>query len=220
MSPVLELRQRIELLSTIILRQRDLLRGLEDQLSTAQSELNSTLDPMARLPFEISSDILLRSSCTTWEMLSMPTRVSRAWRNIALGTPAFWTTISDEGVAPAKFPELLQIWLRRGSSSLIFLSLRHLRAETFDATFATLSEHRHRVETLDLHVGPMEQFQLKHYPLVALKSLTLSAVDGIPFSLNWVHQLFSTSPHLVEFNLLHPKFLASSWMPTPLTLPA
>ncbi|KAJ7456789.1 hypothetical protein B0H11DRAFT_1739136, partial [Mycena galericulata] len=92
---VSEIHKRIDKLSSEIARQREILSDLENQKSAAQGELNTILDPMSRLPLEISSDIMLRCLPTTTraDPLAAPMvflNICRSWRNIALATPALW----------------------------------------------------------------------------------------------------------------------------------
>ncbi|KAJ7506845.1 hypothetical protein B0H11DRAFT_1659939, partial [Mycena galericulata] len=89
--------KRIDKLSSDIARQREILRNLENQKSAAPGELNTILDPMSRLPLEISSDIMLRCLPTTTMADPHPhdapmvfLNICRSWRNIALATPALW----------------------------------------------------------------------------------------------------------------------------------
>ncbi|KAJ7745203.1 hypothetical protein DFH07DRAFT_702208, partial [Mycena maculata] len=88
---------RIEELSLAIARQREVLKDLENQKSVVQGDLNAILDPMARLPAEISSDIML--CCLPTGTIPYPDpqaapmiflNICRSWSNIALSTPALW----------------------------------------------------------------------------------------------------------------------------------
>ncbi|KAJ7607942.1 hypothetical protein FB45DRAFT_1067680 [Roridomyces roridus] len=208
-----ELRQRIQSLSEAISRQREVLKDLEQQYSAAQTELNASLDPMARLPFELSSDILRQSLLepTTWESLMALIRVSRAWREVALAIPSLWTTISDQGIRPLAFPKLLDIWVARGQDSPFSLSLRHMSSAAFDNTFAALEKYANRVEKLDLWAGL--GFRLPQTPFVALSSLT---IDGDAEEKKWsfhvaaILGLLRNAPNLVEFNFLCPKLIPTS----------
>ncbi|KAJ7318033.1 hypothetical protein DFH08DRAFT_1036766 [Mycena albidolilacea] len=56
-----ELHTRIAKLEAEIVLQRELLKNLERDKGLIQRQLNAALDPMERLPLEISSDIFLRS---------------------------------------------------------------------------------------------------------------------------------------------------------------
>ncbi|KAJ7671931.1 hypothetical protein B0H17DRAFT_947972, partial [Mycena rosella] len=75
--------------------------------SDAQSDLNSVLDPMARLPLEISSDIFMR--CLPNDSIPMPnprlapmvfTRVCRSWNALAISNPSLWARIQIKNPMP------------------------------------------------------------------------------------------------------------------------
>ncbi|KAJ7607944.1 hypothetical protein FB45DRAFT_1130703 [Roridomyces roridus] len=218
MPPVDELRQRIQSLAESVFRQREILRDLEQQYCAAQTELNASLDPMAaRLPFELSSDILRQSlpNPTAWESVMALVGVSRAWRDIALVTPSLWSSISDQGIRPSKFPELLDIWVIRSRNCPISPSLRHTTSTTFNNIFVVLEKHANRVEKLDLWFRA--NYHVVDYPLVALKSLT---IDGEAFKEKWVLpvpailRLLRNAPNLVEFNFLCPELTAWEYATT------
>ncbi|KAJ7620942.1 hypothetical protein FB45DRAFT_754466, partial [Roridomyces roridus] len=87
-----QLREDLESLEREIERQKEVLSDLEKQRSDVQSELNSLIDPIARLPPEIFSDILLKSLPIppTWSSLVTLLLVCRAWSALALATPSLW----------------------------------------------------------------------------------------------------------------------------------
>ncbi|KAJ7788795.1 hypothetical protein B0H13DRAFT_1676394, partial [Mycena leptocephala] len=92
---VQELRARIDKLSTEIVLQRRLLEKLEKDKSLVQRQLNSVLDPVARFPLEISSEIFLcclpplpEAAAHHFPMLLL--KICNAWTSIALSTPALW----------------------------------------------------------------------------------------------------------------------------------
>ncbi|KAJ7758803.1 hypothetical protein DFH07DRAFT_817993, partial [Mycena maculata] len=65
---------------------------------------------MARLPFEISSDIFMR--CLPPHPSFAPMlllNICSSWSSIALATPSLWTIIHCESQS-AKFAELLEAW--------------------------------------------------------------------------------------------------------------
>ncbi|KAJ6483846.1 hypothetical protein C8R47DRAFT_936623, partial [Mycena vitilis] len=86
-------------LSTEIDIQKELLKRLEHDKSLVQRDLNAVVDPVARLPPEISSEIFLQS------LPSLPEPTARdhspvllliicsIWTDIALSTPALWADI-------------------------------------------------------------------------------------------------------------------------------
>ncbi|KAJ7666934.1 hypothetical protein DFH06DRAFT_1470068 [Mycena polygramma] len=126
-----ELRARIVELSNAIHLQRELLKKLENEKSLVQRELNAALDPFARLPLELSSDIFLRClpagdhpkpDATRAPMLFL--HVCNAWKSIAISVPALWTSIEVDLPCAAGAANALQNWLQRASNHLLSISLR------------------------------------------------------------------------------------------------
>ncbi|KAJ7482803.1 hypothetical protein B0H11DRAFT_1206870 [Mycena galericulata] len=125
---VSEIRKSIDKLSSEIARQRDILRDLENQKSTAQGELNTILDPMSRLPLEISSYIMLRCLPTspTANPAAAPVvflNICRAWSNIALATPSLWTTMGMDTTMSDDYGRLIGLWVARAGTHPLTLSL-------------------------------------------------------------------------------------------------
>ncbi|KAJ7283327.1 hypothetical protein C8J57DRAFT_969623, partial [Mycena rebaudengoi] len=94
------LRARLADISSNITRQRKVLEDLERSRTDTLHLLNTMLDPIARLPVEISSEIFvhclpdsdyLRPSPTISPLLLL--HICTAWANIARSTPALWDTI-------------------------------------------------------------------------------------------------------------------------------
>ncbi|KAJ7133412.1 hypothetical protein C8R44DRAFT_611217, partial [Mycena epipterygia] len=98
MTSATELRARIADLSSTIKRQKQILKDLEKNRSDARRDLNAVLDPMARLPLEVSSDIFTlclpiipRPDSSIAPMVFLD--VCHLWSRIALSTPSLWTAI-------------------------------------------------------------------------------------------------------------------------------
>ncbi|KAJ7826199.1 hypothetical protein B0H14DRAFT_2817691, partial [Mycena olivaceomarginata] len=83
-----ELRARIVKLETEIEQQKKLLTNLERYKKLAQRQLNAVLDPVARLPLEISSEIFVLSRIFPEHIPMLLLNVCNAWSNIAFSTPA------------------------------------------------------------------------------------------------------------------------------------
>ncbi|KAJ6510619.1 hypothetical protein C8R45DRAFT_1088778 [Mycena sanguinolenta] len=85
---VQELRERIAELDTEIDLRRELLKKLERDKILVQRQLNHVLDPIARLPLEISSQIFLLCLATFHMHGARVPRILRhictAWADIAL----------------------------------------------------------------------------------------------------------------------------------------
>ncbi|KAJ7666926.1 hypothetical protein DFH06DRAFT_952749, partial [Mycena polygramma] len=89
---------RIAMLSTEIDVQKNVLKNLEKEKSLVQRQLNSALDPVARLPLEVSSEIFLQSlppfPKTGAEYVPMLfLNICHAWTDIALYKPELWAEI-------------------------------------------------------------------------------------------------------------------------------
>ncbi|KAJ6516804.1 hypothetical protein C8R47DRAFT_1088394 [Mycena vitilis] len=131
MSGVEKLRARVEQLATEIVLQKELLKTLEKEKSLVQRELNAALDPVARLPLEISSKIFVDSlesfsdrkpNVEDAPMLLL--RICNSWKNLALSTPDLWAgiQITFPCCAPG-FKKGVQAWLDRASNRPLSISL-------------------------------------------------------------------------------------------------
>ncbi|KAJ7640326.1 hypothetical protein DFH06DRAFT_955554, partial [Mycena polygramma] len=90
---VAELRASIAKLSAEIDLQKTRLKKLETDRSLAHRQLNAVLDPVERLPVEISSEIFLQSlpsfpSAGAEPVLRLD--ICHAWTEIAVSTPSLW----------------------------------------------------------------------------------------------------------------------------------
>ncbi|KAJ6477555.1 hypothetical protein C8R45DRAFT_1101876 [Mycena sanguinolenta] len=124
-----ELRARIVTLDSEIERQRsekNPLEKLEKDKIFALRQLNAALDPVARLPVEISSEIFLCSLAAIPGKQDVPTgllRVCSFWTDIALATPALWTSVRIRFPCGDDVAEVLPIWFRRARSRPISMSI-------------------------------------------------------------------------------------------------
>ncbi|KAJ7607950.1 hypothetical protein FB45DRAFT_392273 [Roridomyces roridus] len=219
MSSASELRRRIDSLARTIACQKHYLEQLERQRRAAERELNSIIDPMARLPVEISSDIIIQSlpKPANWRALSNLLSVCHTWRDFVLAMPPLWTSISDEGVPPAQFGEMLEFWVAhtRGMPLSAFIHNTSLAG-------SPLQRQMHRIQHLEL-LSPIDDGDLKilsTYPLGALRTLTL----GRGSSTLWIPrdallEVLRSAANLVELNLRGVRFPLSSFGSTYLTHP-
>ncbi|KAK7000363.1 hypothetical protein R3P38DRAFT_3058108 [Favolaschia claudopus] len=121
-----QLREQIDELSEAIEAQKLVLQSLIQKRSEAQTQLNSFLDPMARLPVEIQSEIFLL--CVEKPNFDDPhphtqstpillLHVCRLWRDIAsLCTPRLWTAIVIDlprRVQDTHYSQLCDEWIDR-----------------------------------------------------------------------------------------------------------
>ncbi|KAJ6477566.1 hypothetical protein C8R45DRAFT_906445, partial [Mycena sanguinolenta] len=124
---VQELRARIVQLESEIERQKNLLYKLEKDKTVALRQLNAALDPVARLPFEISSEIFLQSLPTSpSEVRNGPVvllGICNAWNAVALATPTLWTTVRIHFPCGDDFAKVLPIWFGRARGRPLSISM-------------------------------------------------------------------------------------------------
>ncbi|KAJ6516810.1 hypothetical protein C8R47DRAFT_405371 [Mycena vitilis] len=124
MPTVEELQARITTLSTKIDVQKNVLRSLEKEKSLAQRQLNSVLDPVARLPLEISSEIFLQSlppfpKAGAEHVPMLLLNVCHAWTDIALSKPELWAGIQITFPCTPTFKDGVQTCLNRACNQLV-----------------------------------------------------------------------------------------------------
>ncbi|KAK7022364.1 hypothetical protein R3P38DRAFT_3271133, partial [Favolaschia claudopus] len=97
----------------------------DNRCSDAYRDLNLLVDPIARLPLELQSDIFLRcipdpspDNMKTKPDPNVPPMVfmavSRMWRDIALATPRLWAALRMELLPRSEnFVELCRRWMKR-----------------------------------------------------------------------------------------------------------
>ncbi|KAJ7627052.1 hypothetical protein FB45DRAFT_57580 [Roridomyces roridus] len=178
------LRQKLSDISHEIEKQLLLLSDLEKQRSAIRTQLNAVLDPVTRLPLELSSHILARCLPSVPEAFSashapiLPLSVCHSWRNIALSTPCLWASIVDNGQIPeAEFPALFDGWLTlsRGARVSISISRELVDLDDMgDAKFvSSLKQHAHRVYSLKLSIVRGMEIRRITVPFTSLRKLTL-----------------------------------------------
>ncbi|KAF7328755.1 F-box domain-containing protein [Mycena venus] len=213
---VQELRRKIEKLSSEIDIQKKLLATLERDKILFQRQLNAVLDPVARLPLEISSEIFLQSLAPFPEPGAHNTpmlllSICHAWSNIALSTPSLWAVIDIVLPRAECFQEVLKIWLRRARNCPLSISLRgDLQDPSVLAIAKIIWQHEQRLRSLricadeeiredddrlvDLFVGVSTPESL---PL--LETLTIRGrIDEWDFSGSQILNLLRLAPNLQE----------------------
>ncbi|KAJ7896295.1 hypothetical protein B0H14DRAFT_3612264, partial [Mycena olivaceomarginata] len=111
----------------------EVLTKLKHERTLARRELNSVLDPVARLPLEISSEIFLSCLATSGTRFPQPgalhlpmllLNVCDAWSRIAVSTPSLWAGIhilfQDN---PQSLQKLVPHWLAGAGNRPLSLSL-------------------------------------------------------------------------------------------------
>ncbi|KAJ7133402.1 hypothetical protein C8R44DRAFT_730567 [Mycena epipterygia] len=183
MASVSDLHTRIEELSLDITRQKEVLRELEQKRSDARSELNAVLDPMARLPLEVSSDIFthcLPSAPQHPDPSAAPMiflSVCHLWSRIALATPSLWTAIrADLPRVGKQFDKLFEIWLNRARQLPLSISL-HASLDSNPGLLTMLLHRSVQIQSLVLYIASGDELKQMVTPFPSLKTLTIGAHD-------------------------------------------
>ncbi|KAJ7650733.1 hypothetical protein FB45DRAFT_25178 [Roridomyces roridus] len=209
------LRSRIEEISFNIKRQHEILRDLESQQSAAQSQLNSILDPMERLPLELSSEIFMqcfpdKPSFEPSEAPALFTQVSRCWTRIALSTPALWASVCDADITPYSgfyrpgegFDELFHRWISRSKSLPLTVNLgRSLRAGR--QSTSVVQQYAHRVQELSLSLQSDPGFQRTEAAYPSLKTLTLTSRESKFLNAEGCVKILRSAPNLINCSLFN-----------------
>ncbi|KAF7333503.1 hypothetical protein MVEN_02366500 [Mycena venus] len=198
-----ELQTLIDKLSADIDLQKEVLKQLERTKSTAQRELNAIRDPVARFPLEISSEIFLQClppfppAPASQSAPRLFMSICNAWADIALSTPALWTSIH----LGSRGARILEVWLRRARNCDLSLSFHR----NLDPSITTiLREYAGQVKKLDLCDRNLDGFALEGLgPFARLQTLKVSAAlnedyEFEAFSFPKLVGLLRLAPNLME----------------------
>ncbi|KAK7022436.1 hypothetical protein R3P38DRAFT_2628879 [Favolaschia claudopus] len=125
------LREHIHELTDTIRFQEHLLCDLKEEQRRARKQLNSFVDPMARLPVELLSEIftlcvsgISRSRINCCEAPMSLLQVCQSWRDVALAIPNLWTRLEVEGLPCSdEFVDMCTAWVGRAKGKPLALSL-------------------------------------------------------------------------------------------------
>ncbi|KAJ7174070.1 hypothetical protein C8R43DRAFT_1205119 [Mycena crocata] len=171
-----ELRLGITEVCSAIDLQNQVLRDLEKKKSGLQIQLNSILDPMARVPLEISSDIFLR--CLPQED-PIPNKntaplvflnVCHLWTNIALATPSLWDNMDIRDRRRAGFPQLMEKWFLRSGSRPLTVALSGTQNQ---AIRNEVYKNASRMQGLELFFPSGEHLKKMKMSFPSLKTLAI-----------------------------------------------
>ncbi|KAJ7235095.1 hypothetical protein B0H12DRAFT_151544 [Mycena haematopus] len=211
------LRARIAKLDTEIGLQRQLLKKLECDKSLVQRQLNDVLDPVARLPLEISSEIFLQSlppfpihEARNAPMLLL--NICNRWTDIALSTPALWTAIHINFPCANGLKEILPVWLKRAHNRPLFVSLQVDGAFDEDVA-AIIWRHGSQLKRLEICDMRREDKDGNVFdsatpgPLQALESLTIRGDPEWSFYAGHILGFLRLAPNLIECFVYDTKIL-------------
>ncbi|KAJ6542070.1 hypothetical protein DFH09DRAFT_1368264, partial [Mycena vulgaris] len=202
-----ELELRIDKLSADIIRQKEVLKQLESSKSAAQRQLNAILDPVARLPLEISSEIFIQClSARPGPHASDPPllflNICNMWTEIALSTPALWAAIHVDNPV-VDLGKLLDSRFKRAGSRALSISLPQSLAGDISLVIGT---HRDRLRDLSMYDDDDDiALVIDVGPFVFLQTLSITGISTDPVTHDPIRQMPSTamgilrvSPNLVE----------------------
>ncbi|KAJ6525086.1 hypothetical protein DFH09DRAFT_175897 [Mycena vulgaris] len=202
---IAELHACIDQLSADIIWQKEVLKHLESRKSTAQRQLNVILDPVARLPHEISSEIFVqclpaRPGPQASDAPLVFLNICNTWTDIALSTPALWAAIHLDGRPVSDQSSLLDAWLERAGSRPISISLpTNLPADMA----AVIARHADNLQDLRMiQEDDVTALITSAGPFVCLTTLAMSGFpeEGTSPSRTTrsTMELLRASPNLVE----------------------
>ncbi|KAJ7187134.1 hypothetical protein C8R46DRAFT_981420, partial [Mycena filopes] len=191
---VTELEARIDQLSANIQR-------LERSRSAAQQQLNALRDPVGKLPLELSSEIFLH--CLPRRSWQKPRagdapqlflNISARWSNIALSTPALWSTIHlDFNGADA-----LRSWLGRARNYPLSISLRG----ALDGTVGSvIRENSQQIRNLEIGEARLDQLYMGlAVTYSALRTIRFRPYHGAgpELSIAQIISLLRLAPNVIE----------------------
>ncbi|KAF7338184.1 hypothetical protein MVEN_02043300 [Mycena venus] len=196
-----ELQARITELSV----DTDGLKQSENVESAAQHRLNAILDPVARLPLELSSEIFFhcipprpKPGSRAAPMLLL--NVCSAWSDIALSTPMLWATIHLD------FPgtKILSVWLERARHCALSISLRK---SLDDGVAAVLRQYAKQLKHFESYEQKPNVNSLTSLPCLEtltfgspLEATSFSSLDYV--SLEYILGLLRLTPKLEKCTFL------------------
>jgi hypothetical protein len=189
---------------------QEVANNLEHTSSNIQRQLNDLHDPLARLPWEVSSEIFIRYLPPADEYpdvseIVLLLNVCTLWTQIALSTTRIWAKlyidIPDD--ATAEFREVFSRWLQRSRGNPLSLALTGPSIpdpETLDIVV----KHAHRLQELELPSPSYLRIFLVGIGFPALTSLDVDAAEEgrcTPFDVKEFVQVLQSAPSLVHCDL-------------------
>ncbi|KAF8200029.1 hypothetical protein K438DRAFT_1966369 [Mycena galopus ATCC 62051] len=194
---------------------KKLLKKLRHDKSLVQGQLNALVDPVARLPLEISSEIFLQSATPPWSTLcpyaELLLDICNAWTVIALSTPTLWSSIQIVSPCAKGLTQILPIWFRRAHNRPLSISLSGDLTKFTDLFSTVLWRHAgQRLKYLeiadvdfDYEISFRDNIDLfdpdeTTGPLPLLETLKIRVLTERGFSASQILRLLSQAPNTVE----------------------
>ncbi|KAF7352405.1 F-box domain-containing protein [Mycena venus] len=235
MSNTAALRAQVSDLTLAIARHEQLLDDMRTRLRNLQSQLDSIVYPVLNLPHEITSEFFVhclppkrqKDVVNVMEAPLLLTHVCRAWRQIAISTPALWTTFDIQNASSLpRLPEIATAWFERTRkcplSVRIHGSLQSNVTSNFRAFMEKFRDYSSKIRSLELHTS-LEDFEemgshlgVLDFPLLqklSIRVLLDEDQEDIPADYNGIHRMFGGVPllHNVLMAEVVPLFVALPW---------
>ncbi|KAJ7368784.1 hypothetical protein DFH08DRAFT_727614 [Mycena albidolilacea] len=233
MSIAAALRAQISDLSSAISRQQELLDDMQTRLEHLQNQLDSIAYPVLTLPPEMTSEIFIHclpakrdiDVVNPEEAPLLLMHVCRAWRHIAISTPALWTAFDICQTAGLHcLAEIAQAWFERARKCPLSVSIYgSLSAHNaFDAFMKTFRQNSRQMASLELHmhvedfrVVDLHLFEVFDFPLLqklSVRVLIDEDSEEDPADVNAI-SMFYNAPllHEVLISEALPSFVVLPW---------
>ncbi|KAK7000409.1 F-box domain-containing protein [Favolaschia claudopus] len=207
--------------------QSQTLNGPPDAVDFANQGLSKTgmqQDPIARLPLELQSEILIH--CASSESAPHPSKpplsllsISRQWRAIALATPRLWADLRIQSSRTRKSSSYLEhchAWIQRARDAPLSLALYgDLIVDHAIRDFM----HSYKLAHLSLEMGSIithghdcRQIEIFDPYLPHLKTLSISVYRGMTLGhvSDWM-ALLAAAPRLVECTMENIVYVESRY---------
>ncbi|KAJ7453645.1 hypothetical protein B0H11DRAFT_1820317 [Mycena galericulata] len=206
--------------------------GSPKNLELHYTELSGTaLDPIARLPLEISSEIFVQCipsrpepGANHFPMVLL--NICCAWTAIALSTPQLWESIHVFFPRPNGFARLLEAWLQRARNRPLSISFHGSIGKDIENIVLRHTQQLRNIE-LYLEAGDSVEVLSRLAPFASLERLKIGATSD-PFrcshlecsSLHFL-TILQLAPNLIECTLedVSPTFFPSGYNADIIILP-
>ncbi|KAJ7685697.1 hypothetical protein DFH06DRAFT_49037 [Mycena polygramma] len=203
------LRTRISELSSAIKRQEEILKNLRKSRSDAQCELNALVDPMARLPLEISSDIFALCApefphpCRDEAPVTL-LRVSRAWRSVALSSAPLWTALLITSTRSDELRNGVHNWFARARDLPLSLSVQGPADKAIQLLVRKYASRLRNVQMPCPRGMQLEKTTTPWFPSMKILTIDHSRHHSISYDMDLrspCFPLLHNTPNLVECTL-------------------
>ncbi|KAJ7709471.1 hypothetical protein B0H17DRAFT_970277, partial [Mycena rosella] len=208
-----DLRNIVAETTAQIVHYQSLIEKLLAQRERTQLQLDALVYPVLKIPPEITSEVFYQclpaphhwNSADPGKAPMLLSHVCRAWREIALSTPALWAEVEFGLVRGRRRAHVLETWLSRAGSIPLSIRLNIWdlkQGDTASDVFETFARHSYKIQSLNLGIRwrrlqDMEKARYRwSFPLLQVLDL-----HGDRFQDEPSLEIFSDCPLLREVSL-------------------